>query len=664
MLVLRHQGRVRAVRGDPDHPVARGRLCGKCSVGYNREWLDPARRLTRPLRRAGPKGGGAFVPVSWQRALTDIAAALGTLVRTRGAESILNVHYTGTTSLLAGLAPMRFFHRLGSTEVQPDTICNMAGHVALRYLYGTSIDGFDPRAARDARCIVVWGANPSASAPHAHEHWLAEAPAHVIVVDPLCTRTAQAADLHVQPHPGSDAVLAFAVLKVMQRDGLIDEAYVGAHVLGFEELAAVLESLQLDALARRCGVRTEVIEAFAHHYAPGPSLLWLGQGLQRQRTGGNVVRACGLLPALSGNLGKPGAGFLYLNGNLARRGIDEAYLLGAHLARAPLPTLSHMDLAAALGDAQRARALIVWNMNPLASCPRQRELRAALAREDLLTVVLDLFATDTAAYADYVLPAASFLEFDDLIAPYFHLALSAQVRAMPPLGESLPNLEIFRRLAQALDYQDAELRESDAQILAALMARSGTGHTFDSLARRGTIFVPAEPAVQFADGRFPTPSGRIEVASAAAERDGLPRLPTCTADLPAAAGRVRLLSPADPWLLNTSFGNVVRVQRHLESPHIVLHPVDAARRSLTDGDLALVRNACGELLLRVLISEEVPPGVAVSHKGRWIGGSWNVNVLNPGERSDMGESTAVHGVEVEVSRAAAAPERGAVAGAA
>ena len=423
MIAIKRDGVVAAVRGNPAHPVSRGTLCGKCSTAYNREWRDPARRLTQPMRRCGPKGQGRYEPVSWETAIAEIAARVKRIVRSRGARAILNAHYTGTISLLAGVAPMRFFNRLGATEVTPDTICNMAGHVALRYMYGTSVDGFDPRAARDARCIVVWGANPHASAPHAHDHWLPEAPGQVIVVDPVRTPTAAQADIHLQPFPGSDAALAFAMLHVIHRDGLIDRGFIAAHVKGWEELESAIAACDLAKLSALTGVPAALTERAAHLYAAGPSLLWLGQGLQRQTTGGNVMRACALLPALTGNLCKPGAGFLYLNANLRQRGMDEDYLTGVHLAEALPPAVSHMDLAAVLQDPARSQALFVWNMNPLASCPQQARLRRALEREDLLTVVLELFPTDTAALADYVLPAASFLEFDDLIASYFHLTL-------------------------------------------------------------------------------------------------------------------------------------------------------------------------------------------------------------------------------------------------
>ena len=656
--VIRRDGVVTAVRGNPQHSVSRGALCGKCSTAYNREWRDPARRLTRPLRRVGRKGHGGFEAVSWETAIGEIAARLTRIVDLHGAQSILNAHYTGTISLLAGMAPMRFFNRLGATEVTPDTICNMAGHVALRYVYGTSVDGFDPRAAKDAACIVVWGANPHASAPHAHDHWLPEAPGTVIVVDPIRTPTAAQADIHLQPFPGSDAALAFALLHVIRRDGLVDEDFIAAHVLGWEEIEPTIAACDLAKLSALTGVPAALIEQAAHLYGAGPSLLWLGQGLQRQATGGNVMRACALLPAVTGNLCKPGAGFLYLNGNLRQRGIDEEYLTGAHLATGAAPAVSHMDFAEVLEDPARAHALFVWNMNPLASCPQQVRLRRALEREDLLTVALDLFPTDTTALADYVLPAASFLEFDDLIAAYFHLTLSAQVQVMPPCGDALPNQEIFRRLARAMGFAEPPLRESDAEILAALLARSGLGEDFESLKAKGTIWIPSGTLVQFADRVFDTPSGRIEIASASAETHGLPRLAQCVCEPRPPAGLLRLLPPAHAWLLNTSFGNVRRIRARLGPASIALHPADAAERHLTDGDTALVHNSSGRLELQVATSDQMPRGVALAHKGRWLAtdpAQANVNVLNPGNKSDMGESSAVHSVQVMVERCSQAP---------
>jgi anaerobic selenocysteine-containing dehydrogenase len=295
-VVKRADGLVK-VLGDPDHPVARGALCGKCAIAYNGAWLDPKARVTRPLKRVGPKGEGRFEPVSWDQATGEIAARLKNIVSVHGGETIWHSHYTGTCSLLAGGFPQRFLNRLGASEVDPDSICNAAGHAALKYMYGASDVGFDPRTAKDSDCILVWGANPSASAPHQHRHWLKEARAKKIVVDPVRHPTAADADLHLQLFPGSDAALAFAMLHVLKRDGMIDRAFLAQHTIGWDELELVIDRCSPDWAAPITGVPAAQIEEAARIYGNGPSLLWLGQGLQRQPTGGNVFRAVGLLPA-------------------------------------------------------------------------------------------------------------------------------------------------------------------------------------------------------------------------------------------------------------------------------------------------------------------------------------------------------------------------------
>jgi anaerobic selenocysteine-containing dehydrogenase len=543
---------------------------------------------------------------------------------------------------------MRFFNRLGATEVDPDTICNKAGHVALDYVYGTSLDGFDPRTARDAAAILVWGANPSASAPHQHDHWLPEAPGKVIVVDSVRTPTAAAADLHLAPFPGSDAALAFALLHVIVRDGLTDPALLAEHTVGYDELEPALAGCTPAWGERVTGVPGGLIEEAARLYGRGPSLLWIGQGFQRQPRGGNAVRAVALLPAVSGNLGKPGTGLLYLNG-AGNRSIDEDYIAGAELALSAPEPVSHMALAARLEDSARSRALFCWNINIAASNPEQRRLRRALEREDLFTVVVDLFATDTSDFADIVLPAASFLECDDLVASYFHRSLSAQVKAIEPLGESLPNPEIFRRLATAVGFEEPQLHEHDTDVLDTVLAPVGL--TFAELAARGTIWPEPEPVIQFADLRFPTPSGRVEIASAQAQSDGHPRLPEPHADPRPADGRLRLLSPASPWMLNDSFANDPKLTRRIGTATVAMHPEDAAARGLAAGDGALLDGPAGQLSLTVELSELLPRGVVYSPKGRWPKReptAANVNVLNPGVESDMGHSTTVHGVEVTV----------------
>ena len=649
--VLRENGRIVSVRGDKEHFVSRGKLCAKCQLFYNGAVLDEGERLKQPLRRVGAKGEGRFEPVSWDTAISEIAARLGRIVETNGADNILHAHYTGTCSLIANCFPLRFFYRLGAREVEPDTVCNMAGHVALGYVIGSSVLGFDPRTAEDSKCIMVWGANPFACAPHAHSQWLPEAPCPVIVVDPVRHATAEAADLHLQLFPGSDAALAFAMMHVLRSEGMIDRDFLAANCIGWDELEPELEACTPEWGEAETGVPAADITRAAKLHGAGPALLWLGQGLQRQPMGGNIMRACAMLPALCGNYAKPGAGLLYLNG-AEQKGVDGDYVVASHLANGP-DSISQMDLAEFLESPDNARAFLCWNINPVASSPEQSRLMKAMARQDLFTVVLDLFDTDTTDYADYVLPAASFLEFDDLVGGYFNMSFSAQVKAAEPMGEALPNQEIFRRLARAMGFTEPELQESDADIIDNVMKEVSIPGGFATLKASGTLFPTSEAQMQFADLKFPTPSGKIEIASAAAEADGHPRLPGPGTDARPGGGRLRLISPATEWLLNNSYANEPKVEKQLGPAMVTINPADAEARGLAAGSRVRLSNDTGSLDLALAISDMVPPGVALSPKGRWPRRAGkqraNVNVLNPGAKSDMGESTAVHGVEVEIA---------------
>ncbi|MBO9532342.1 MAG: molybdopterin-dependent oxidoreductase [Solirubrobacteraceae bacterium] len=651
ILVIRDPEGIHAVRGDPDHPISRGKLCRKCTLGYNGVFLDPSARLTEPLLRDGPKGSGGYREASWDEALAVIAERLTAIVEDSGPEAILNTHYTGTFALLGYGYGLRFVNRLGATEVDPDSVCNLAGHLALGYLWGASEDGFDPRTARDAKTILVWGANPSVSAPHQDEHWLGETTADVIVVDPIATGTAKRAALHLQPYPGSDSALAFAMLHVITAEGLADREFLAAHTVGWDELEPTLAACTPAWGEAQTGVPAALIEEAARRYASGPSLLWLGQGMQRQPRGGNAMRSVGLLPAATGNVGRPGTGFLYLNGS-DNRGVDAGAIVGSSLARSERPSISHMDLAGRLEDPARSRALLTWNINVAASNPQQRRLRAAMARDDLFTVAIDVFPTDTTALADVILPAASFLECDDLVLSYFDLSVSAQVKAGDPPGGALPNPEIFRRLAAAMGYDEPELYEPDRTVIDRALSETGLGLTFDELAAVGTVPYGAEPVIQFADGVFPTPSGKVEIASAAAEADGQPRLPYPHADPRPEGGALRLLTPASRWSLNDMFANDRKVAGRLGEAWVAIHPLDAAERGVEDGKRVVLANREGTLELVARLSDEVPRGVVLSPKGRWPGREptgANVNVLNDGAKADMGEATAVHGVEVQLT---------------
>ncbi|HEY4162807.1 MAG TPA: molybdopterin-dependent oxidoreductase [Dongiaceae bacterium] len=647
----RADGKVK-VLGDPDHPVSRGALCGKCAIAYNGSWLDPEIRLMHPMKRIGAKHEGRFARVSWDEAIGEIAEKLKRIATGKGADTVWHSHYTGTCSLIAGGFPQRFLNRLGASEVDPDSICNAAGHAALTYMYGASAEGFDPRMAKDAKAILIWGANPHSSAPHQHKHWIRETEAKIIVVDPVKHPTATAAHLHLQPFPGSDAALAFAIAHVLRREGGIDRDFLAAHALGWEELEPEIARCSPEWAAPITGVPASQIEAAAHLFGAGPALLWMGQGLQRQPTGGNVFRAVAMLSALKGDFAKAGAGFLFLNGG-GRRGLDGDYIEAPHLRTGERRKVSHMDLIETLSDPLQANALITWNVNIAASNPRQEKLHAVLKRDDLFHVAIDCFPTDTTDFADFVLPAASFLEFDDMVSPYFHLSLSAQAKAMEPIGESLANQEIFRRLAKAMGFNEPELFEDDAAILDTLARQAGLAG-FAELKAKGTVELYAEPVPLFADLQFPTPSGKIELKSKSAAADGHPALPQPWADPRPASGSFRLLSPASAWLMNSSYHEDRKIAEKIGPETIWLHPEDAARLALHEGDTASVSNATGRLAMRIAIGEIVPLGVALAHKSRWpklLPGHLNINALNPGTKTDMAESSAVHGIEVTIARA-------------
>ncbi|NKC01212.1 MAG: molybdopterin-dependent oxidoreductase [Pseudomonadales bacterium] len=655
ILVEKKEGEPLRILGDPEHPVARGRLCSKCAVAYNGVWQDKQARLQHPLRRSGQKGDGAFERISWGEALAEIASKFQAVIDQHGAEAILHTHYSGTLSLLAHFFPNRFFTAIGASEVDPDTICNAAGHVAWHLLYGESGMGFDPRTAKDAASIFVWGANPSHSAPHIAEHWLEGAKANVVVIDPIQTDSAAAADLHVQPRPGSDAALAFGLLHELHAMDAFDQAYIENFTLGAEEVMSTIASCTPEWTAEQTGVPTSTLRQAAELYAAGPSMLWCGQGLQRQSMGGNVMRSVGLLPALTGNIGKPGTGFCYLNYTPAFAGIDLGELSGARLGttenKAKAKSISHMDLATRLSDSTEFKAFIAWNTNPLASAPNQTALREAMRREDLFTVVLDCFPTDTTAFADIVLPAASFLEFDDITFGYFNLLLGAQTKVSEPLGESLPNQEIFRRIATAMSLEEPALFDDDISLITHMMNQWDPGFDFDELKTRGHVLLGDEPMPMYADGQFNTRSGKIEIASAKAEQMGLPRTPIPHADQAPVDGRIRLITPSSKWRLNDSHANDSHLQVQAGPATVWLSSIEAARCGVIEGQRVNVRNETGTIELTVGIDDTLPDATALSYKGRWPSieeTGVNVNFLHTPNKTDMGESTSVHGTEVYI----------------
>lgn len=649
IVAVRKDNTVLRVLGDQDHHVSKGALCGKCAIAYNGVWIDKNARLTVPLRRTGKKGDAKFERISWDAALAEIADRLASITRSTP-ERVIHTHYTGTCSLIAGNFPTRFFNYIGATEVDPDSVCNKAGHLVLSMMLGDSLDGFDPRSINDTNCVLIWGANPSSSAPHAHRHWLDKSWSKTICIDPIEHETAQKSKLYLKLKPGSDAALAFSLMHVAMQSGLLDQAFIEQHILGWEEIRDVVVASTPEKGEALTGVPAAKIVEAARMFAEGPSLMWLGQGMQRQRLGGNAFRAATAFAAITGNIGRAGAGLLYMNG-FGTRGVDASILSRPDLASSPLNSISHMDLAEVLANRDRSAALFTWNNNILASSPRQNSLKEVLKREDLFTVVVDCFQTDTADLADIILPAASFLEFDDLVFSYFHHTISAQVKIADPMGEARPNQEIFRNLAQAMGLNHPDLYETDAELISKILAATGTEHSFLSLSKIGTAEVFDKPRVPFHDRKFSTPSGKIEIACDRALESGAPLVPFPHADTIPNLGRVRVLSPASALFMNSIYGNDPRLRERLGHAKIHISKADAENLGISDGMHVVLRNGEGELNLSAAISDQVQPGVVLVHKGPWPKYTLdqsNVNVLNGGEKSDFGESTAVHGIEAEL----------------
>ena len=632
---------IRHVRGDPDHPVSRGKLCRKCSIGYNGAFLDPQARLTRPLRRTGAKGEGRFEPVSWDEAIGEIAERLRGIVAASGAHTILNAHYTGTFALLAYFFPLRFFNRLGATEVDPDTICNKAGHVALDYVYGTSLVGFDPRTARDSACILVWGANPSASAPHAHEHWLPESPgaSDRRRPDPDADGRGRRPASPALPRQRRRARLrpsARHLPRRARRRGLPRRRTPSAGTSSSRSSPTARRS----GARRTTGVPAALIEEAAGLYARGPSLLWIGQGLQRQRTGGNVVRACALLPAVTGNLGKPGAGFLYLNGDRVsrhRRGLPRRPAPRARTRRQPI---SHMDLADVPGGpgSRRRRSSAGTSTSP----PRTRSRRAcsdALAREDLLHGRRSTSSRPTrpTSPTTFCRPRASSSSTTSSRS-YFHLTLSAQVKVDGAAGRGAaehgdlppPRRGDGLRRARALR-GDAT---SSTTLLAALERRRGLRRP---RARKGTVPIVAgagRPVRRPADSR--RRAGRSSSPPTGPRPTAFRASPLPLADpRPAGTGGSASSRRHRRWLLNDSFAQRRRRSRSASARRGRAPPRRRRRAGPRRGRRGVRRRTRPGTLGSASRSRTSSRGRRLSHKGRWPKrepGGANVNVLNPGER--------------------------------
>ena len=619
------------VVGDPDHPVTRGFLCGRFQ--HFEELIHHPDRLLRPLVRE--RKTEPFREASLETALDLVAERLGAVAREHGGGAILPYSYLANLGVLANRSADRLWNRLGTSRVGME-ICAMAGAEALFRVMG-KIRGTEPQFLDRTQLYVAWGRNPKATGVHS---WaLTKDVRPRVVIDPFKSDTARAADLWIQPRPGTDSLLAIGMMRLLVERGWVDERFIVERTNGYEALRAKVLAVPLADVVAETGVPLARIEELTELYhSVRPGLLHAGVGLQRNTNGGEMVAAICMLAALTGQVGVPGGGVLYANFDWNWADISHAELRGGDTPR----MVSMLQLGRALTADDSLRALVVYNANPASTAPNQSLVWQGLGREDLFTVVHDMWLTDTARFANVVLPAASFAESTDVYRSYWHDFAQAGNQAIAPLGESISNFRLFQELAARLGFDEACFRESEEEVLRAALA--GTGLDLDAL-RAGPV--PAENPLQtsFEDGRFPTPSGRLELL-----------VPTYT---PAADGghRYRFITPKSREQHGSQLFTYERKQPMLATPYLFVHPGDAAAEHIADGDAVRAWNGRGSADFVAKVSDRVQPGLVVSYMVRW---GVNANATTSDEPADMGGNSTFHTNHVSLERLPA----GAAAGAA
>ena len=651
MLVTVENGVATDIKGDPSMPFTDGTLCTK--VAHYLERTYAADRLLYPQRRVGKKGEGRFARISWNEALDEIAARLKRLAA-EDPQTILPCSYAGTMGMVQYMSmDRRFFHKLGASLLDR-TLCSSAGKFGIKATLGGSV-GMDPERFDEAELIILWGANPIVSNLHLWSRVQAakRRGAKVVAIDPYRSLSAEKCTQHIALLPGTDGALALGMMHVLITEGLIDRDYVERYTLGYEPLKKrVLEDYPPDWAARTCGISTdEVIELAREYGRTKPAAIRLNYGMQRHAGGGIAARTIACLPALTGAWRDPAGGIVLTTADFYR--FDHAALERPDLLAGRRPrVINHSQLGDALTSAEPpVRMTIVYNNNPVAVCPDSAKVIAGFSREDLFTVVMDHFQTDTADYADIVLPATTQLEHYDVHKSYGHLYMLANNPAIAPVGEALPNSEVFRRLAARLGFEEPCFRDSDEDLCRTAL----NGVSWEGLKRDGwrKLEVP-ERFAPFAHGGFPTPSGKCEFHSAWLEQQGIDPLPFYNPPAENAAKYpLGFLSPPARHFLNSSFANLARFREFEREPHLDMHPLDARARGIADGDMVRVFNDRGSHRLRARVNAKPRPGVVVAPSVWWKKYSpdrGNANNLTSQRTADLGGGATFYDCRVEVER--------------
>jgi anaerobic selenocysteine-containing dehydrogenase len=657
------------VQGDPDHPFTAGFLCTKVNRYLERTYHPE--RLLHPLKRVGRKGRGEFVEVTWDEALRDIATRLRAIADgPHGAQAVLPYSYCGTMGMLQGQSmDRRFFHAIGASKLDR-TICSTAGAWGMRMTVGANV-GADAEGLPSSDLVILWGTNTLTANPHL---WpfvrkARDGGARVLCIDPIRTRTADQCDEWLPIRPGTDAALALGMMHVLFAEGLQDDAYLAQHTLGADQLRERAREYPPERVASLTGLPAERIVALAREYGRAKAaFLRINYGLQRHGGGAMAVRTIACLPAITGHWRRAGGGVqLSTSANFK---YNTAALERPEMSP-DVRTINMIRLGDALTAADAGvggppvQALVVYNSNPAAVAPDRNVVLTGLRREDLFTVVLDHFQTDTADFADYVLPATTQLEHLDVHLAYGHHYATLNRPAIAPLGECKPNTQIFRELAAAMGLTDPCFADDDdtlvRQALSSAEPKMATV-TYDALMAQGWVRlnVPT-PYLPYAEGGFPTPSGKCEFYSARMEAMGLDPLPNFTPphefpeEVPELAARfpIALVSSPRHQFLNSTFVNITSLRRDAH-PEVMVHPADAAPRGLVDGMPVVVFNDRGAFSAAARVSDAVRQGVAWAPSvwwGKLTGDGHNANETTSQRTTDMGHGPVFYDNLVEIAPA-------------
>jgi anaerobic selenocysteine-containing dehydrogenase len=656
LLTTVENGVATKVQGNPAHALTDGVLCTKVAR-YPERTYHPERLLT-PLKRSGPKGSGQFVPVGWDEALDDIAQRLQAIAA-RDPQAIVPYSYAGTMGKVQGEAmAARFWHKLGASKLDR-TICASAGAEALVQTYGNKV-GMKVQHFAQSRLVLIWGSNSIGSNLH---FWriAQEAKrqgAKLVCIDPRKSETADKCHEHIALLPGTDAALALAMMHELIVNHWLDQDYIDQHTLGWPALRERALLWPPERAAKVCGIEAEQIRTLARDYGTTqPAAIRLNYGMQRVRGGGNAVRAIACLPALIGAWRHPAGGLLLSSsGHSPIKGaaLERPDLLGTRRPRTiNMSTIGDDLLRPASADfGPQIEALVVYNSNPVAVAPESPKVVQGFLREDLFTVVLEHFLTDTADHADYVLPATTQLEHWDIHTSYGHTDVLLNRPAITPVGQARTNTDVFRALAQRMGFTDPCFADSDQDLCRSAL---GDDAQFEVLLAQGFVSLNL-PDAPFANGGFPSPSGKCEFFSqrlADMGQDGLPdHLPNY--EVPGSDPRypLAMISPPARNFLNSSFVNVKSLRDIEGEPLLEMHPQDAVARGIANGALVRVFNDRGSYQCKVRVSERARPGV-VNGLGVWwrkLGqdGS-NVNEVTSQRLTDMGRAPVFYDCLVQVT---------------